>query len=658
MKLVFGVHAHQPVGNPDEIIEKAFDKCYMPFLETLANFPRVKIAFHISGHLMEWALEKREHFIELLKELHKRGNVELLGGGLYEPILSSIPKEDAIDQLKLFSEFIESVFGERPKGAWLTERVWDSFIPSIFKEAGITYTFVDDYHFLCTGLDEENLNGFYHTEHEGYKLYLFPTNQKLRYLIPFRSTSSVSQFLRALNGPGIIFDDYEKFGLWPETYEWVYEKGWLKEFFNIINQGEITTLLPSELLDQGNSLGLVYLPTVSYFEMGEWSLPAKKAFLFKEFTTFLEKENLLQKYKGLVRGGQWKNFFIKYPESNYMQKKMVFISKRIRELPEGPSKEKAKRCLYRAQCNDAYWHGIFGGIYFPHLRESIFKELSRAESLLFGSRTEVFIEDIDLDDSKEIYIYTPQLTCIIKPNLGGSIRELTFHPNHINLVNTLSRKKEHYHMIQRAQNNAKREENSISTIHERIYNLDTDPIEFDLHERTFGYEEVSFDGGKTWVSLISEKFEIESIEGLSFTLRKEIAVSSKKEVAFRKKIELVDNFLKIMYPLIGETPIDLKVFLNVKLTSIDFTSLKIDRKALQVKEENLSEGNEIEIEDKISKTKLLIKANQYSKISIKQIYTFSQTEEGYDRIYQATEITLTPLELKEAFSILFKAEKS
>ncbi|KUK13408.1 MAG: hypothetical protein XD52_1308, partial [bacterium 42_11] len=187
---------------------------------------------------------------------------------------------------------------------------------------------------------------------------------------------------------------------------------------------------------------------------------------------------------------------------------------------------------------------------------------------------------------------------------------------------------------------------------------DTNSIEFDLHERTFGYEEVSFDGGKTWVSLISEKFEIESIEGLSFTLRKEIAVSSKKEVAFRKKIELVDNFLKIMYPLIGETPLDLRVFLNIKLTSIDFTSLKIDRKALQVKEENLSEGNEIEIEDKISKTKLLIKANQYSKISIKQIYTFSQTEEGYDRIYQATEIALTPLELKEAFSILFKVEKS
>ena len=28
----------------------------------------------------------------------------------------------------------------------------------------------------------------------------------------------------------IYFDDIEKFGIWPETYQWVYEKGWLDNF--------------------------------------------------------------------------------------------------------------------------------------------------------------------------------------------------------------------------------------------------------------------------------------------------------------------------------------------------------------------------------------------------------------------------------------------
>ena len=36
----------------------------------------------------------------------------------------------------------------------------------------------------------------------------------------------------------------------------------------------------------------------------------------------------------------------------------------------------------RAQCNDAYWHGVFGGIYAPHLRTELWRELIVAETLL------------------------------------------------------------------------------------------------------------------------------------------------------------------------------------------------------------------------------------------------------------------------------------
>ena len=35
--------------------------------------------------------------------------------------------------------------------------------------------------------------------------------------------------------------------------------------------------------------------------------------------------------------------------------------------------------LYRSQCNDAYWHGVFGGLYLNHLREAAYSNLLRAE---------------------------------------------------------------------------------------------------------------------------------------------------------------------------------------------------------------------------------------------------------------------------------------
>jgi alpha-mannosidase len=48
---------------------------------------------HYSGVLLEWLEERHPEFFDQLRELCGRGQVELLGGGYYEPILLSIPIE-------------------------------------------------------------------------------------------------------------------------------------------------------------------------------------------------------------------------------------------------------------------------------------------------------------------------------------------------------------------------------------------------------------------------------------------------------------------------------------------------------------------------------------------------------------------------------------
>ncbi len=57
--------------------------------------------------------------------------------------------------------------------------------------------------------------------------------------------------------------------------------------------------------------------------------------------------------------------------------------------------------LLRAQCNDAYWHGIFGGLYAPHLRTALWRDLVRAETtadaLVHGAKKYQVMTQLDFD---------------------------------------------------------------------------------------------------------------------------------------------------------------------------------------------------------------------------------------------------------------------
>src|SRR3977135_4246176 len=112
---------------------------------------------------------------------------------------------------------------------------------------------------------------------------------------------------------------------------------------------------------------------------------------------------------------------------------------------------KATTHLLRAQCNDAYWHGIFGGLYAPHLRTALWRELVKAETfadaLHYGTKTYQAIThlDFDADGQEEIEITSPKFAALIKPSRGGTIEVLDFRPSAVTLINSLERRLETYH---------------------------------------------------------------------------------------------------------------------------------------------------------------------------------------------------------------------
>jgi len=442
MNFILCIHNHQPVGNMDFILEEAYAKSYMPFFDVLKDFKDIRVNLHFSGFLFSWLCEHKPEYIKLLKQLKKRGQLEIISGGMYEPVFSLLSEEDGVAQITMHMDLMEDVFNEKPAGMWLAERVYEPYIPKVLHKAGIAFTLVDDNHFKAVGIEEKDLYGYFITEYEGHPLSVFPGLEFLRYAIPFKQIDALDGYLKGVKEQGgdlVVFgDDGEKFGLWPGTFDYVYKEGWLRSFFGYLteNSSWLKTTTFSEYMKAKPPGGRIYLGCESYKEMGEWSLPAG---ISKEYGDLLSEREI--PYSRFLRGGYFKNFLVKYAESNDMHKKALRLSKKAGKNTE------AKRYVYMAQCNDSYWHGVFGGLYLPHLRASVYRYLIEARKLLDPQKpfADGYIEDVNSDGYDEAVLSNNELEASFLLKEGGALYGLDYKPSSANIMATLRRRYEGYH---------------------------------------------------------------------------------------------------------------------------------------------------------------------------------------------------------------------
>ncbi|MBU4346442.1 MAG: DUF1926 domain-containing protein [Candidatus Omnitrophica bacterium] len=455
------LHFHQPIGNFETVFESAYQNCYEPFFELLSESPDIKITLHISGCLLDYLDAKHPRILELIKDMIARGQIEMLGGAYYEPILPAIPKRDIIGQIGVMSEYLRRRFGCVPGGMWIAERVWEPELIEPIYDAGISYTILDDSHLLNAGIKKENMYGFFLTGGGDKKIAIFPSDKTLRYSIPFAHPDKILDYFRDIarktENPLFVYgDDGEKFGEWPMTHDWVYDRGWLKNFFAALKQNNdwIELIKLSDYLKHNAPIGRAEIPQGAYEEMMQWS------------------------------GGSWMNFLKKYPETGRMHKKMIYVSNKIDAIEKKANKadlEKvglAKKELYKGQCNCGWWHGVFGGLYLFHLRKAIYEHLIRADKIaddiLQGSNKHwLDIKEIDLDSNgkKQIIMENNTFSLCLDPDDAGVLKELDYRPLSFNLINTLSRKEEPYHQkILKAARKTK--DDTIRTIHEDYRSVD------------------------------------------------------------------------------------------------------------------------------------------------------------------------------------------
>jgi alpha-amylase len=449
--LVLIVHDHQPVGNFDHVFERSHRDAYAPFLAFLERHPRVRLALHTSGPLLEWLDAHERDYLKRLSALGDAGQVELWGGGFFEPVLAAIPEHDRLGQISMMAEWLDRKLGERPAGLWLTERVWEPGLASSLARAEVEYTAVDDAHFIAAGLARDQLWGYYLTEDQGQKLAVFPIHRELRYAVPFQPPKAAIDVLRrvAEGGEGriaVLGDDGEKFGVWPGTHKVCWEEGWLDRFAALLEENPwIEMRLPAAAIAHHAPRGLVYLPTASYHELQEWALPPEAQERYHRAAERLEGE-FGEEAHDLLRGGHWRGFLARYPEANRMHKRAARAS-RLLHAPAARKRrgwEAARERLWRAQCNDVYWHGVFGGLYLPHLRAAAYRELIAAEAFVGGQGTRVEYSDLDLDGDEDALLETPAWAAWVTAR-GGALWALDDRVRGWTIGDTLARRPEYYH---------------------------------------------------------------------------------------------------------------------------------------------------------------------------------------------------------------------
>ena len=467
--LALGFHDHQPVGNFPEVFEEQYQRAYLPFLDTIEPHRKIPFSLHLTGPLLLWMSERHPEYLARLRRLCAAGRVEMKGGGFYEPILASIPDADKREQLERMSRYLGETLGSTPEGAWIAERVWEPHLARHLAEAGLRYAPLDDSHFLRAGLAEDDIFGYYVTEEGGHRFDLFPISKELRYLVPFQEPEATISYLQDVatrwqarrssgdlppDAPAplaVYDDDGEKFGGWPDTYELVYEAGWLDRFLSALERemeaGWLGLATLGEFRRRFPPLGRIYLPTGSYAEMLEWSQ------------------------------GFYRNFLVRYEEANLLHKRVLHtslaVARRFRELdtdaepeaaegigvsvapPAAGALQEERRALLMArdrvlasQCNDAYWHGIFGGIYLPHLRHAVYACLIEAEKSAGNAvRPAIDVIDLDLDGSDEVFLRSKALTVLVHPRKGGTIVSLDHLDTSFALLDTFRRRREPEHSV-------------------------------------------------------------------------------------------------------------------------------------------------------------------------------------------------------------------
>ena len=343
--------------------------------------------------------------------------------------------------------------------------------------------------------------------------------------------------------------------------------------------------------------------------------------------------------------GFGKNFFIKYNESNWIHKRALELSRKK------DVSEQFKDYLYRIQCNDVLWHGVFGGIYLPNLRDNAYKYIIRCENLLNNTGYEKC--DINMDSYEEYKFYTPDLITIIDPKMGGQIIEFDLRKQCFNLQNTLTRYHETYHdKIQKIEGKEELEvketesDEEIATIHNDSLLSTTEDIELftdwyikksaidHITDKSLTEESFKACNFNEYADFANQAFEVEDITQNSIKLRRDggIYKEQKKNTQLTKSFKFNNKKVESTIEIKSEESSIMKYLLEYNFHFQDYEILTVN--GHNIGEALHLENSQLTILDQSMNKTISFFFDQCMDIYVYPVKSVSQSEAGVDYTIQ------------------------
>ena len=368
---------------------------------------------------MEWLDGRHPEYVDRLAQLAGQGRIEILGGPFYEPILAMIPARDRIGQIRSYSRWLQNRLGTAIRGMWIPERVWEQALARDLADAGIEYTILDDFHFKMAGLTDAELSGYLLTEDEGRLLSVFPGSERLRYLIPFGSPRANDRIPREAVGGAARGDRRLRRRRREVRHLAGDEEARLRGRLAgavLRRAGGQPELDPGDHAGQGGrqraaagqSLpARLQLSRNDRMGDADGAVVGIRADVARDAATTalvavaaVRARRLLAELQNEVPGSQRDV----RPHDDGQPPPARGRGRRRRR----PAGRTSPHHLYRGQCNCGYWHGAFGGIYLPHLRNAVYRSLIAADNLLDRAtgRPETWVDatadDFNFDARQEV----------------------------------------------------------------------------------------------------------------------------------------------------------------------------------------------------------------------------------------------------------------
>lgn len=549
ISFILGSHNHLPPGIDDDEYERTYRKKLKPFISALYKFPRIQAALHYSGILLHWMERSHPEFFMLIEEMTSRKQVEMLGGGFYEPMMPLIPLADKLGQIELLTTYLRKQFGKRPQGCRLSALAWEQNLVAPLYNSGMLYTFLDEDQFLLAGLSGDSPCI---TEDQGKTIKIFPVVRSLNSLFAQKRAEAVLEdlILQKIAGKEnviCVFPDV-LFAGETESPDFTYQL-----FFEDLSRFEssINFTIPSKIYHNFKQPPKAYFP-------GSLSLDA------------LSKGTPIPKYEPS------RQFLTKYLEANCIYSKMLFTGLLTNQLKGDKSRKRtAREEIWKAQVYDVFCPSVSGGVYHHAVRKAAYRALLEAEKISRENENftpSLLAFDFDMDGKEEFLFQEEYINCYIK-HQGASVFELDYLPKTFNYLDTFtlspdgSRRTAFYDVLAP-------KETSLETL------LMDATVETDIHKAETGFLETHPDKHK-FRFCGKENFEMQEVDKSHG--RVAFHLSSNTELPFggmemEKTFQLKKDVLTVHYSLENRGP-DVEFLF---IPSIDISFSRDDAASLRI----------------------------------------------------------------------------